>query len=86
MLRVAERQILPNRGARLADCQALKPSLNEVLHVNYLLLLSPRPKDNAHPGARKGFLGCHPSTQEGVTKCYSQMEFNDLPCSSLSRS
>lgn len=61
MLHVAECQTLPNQGATLAERQALRPSLNEALHVNYLLLLCPRPKDNAHPGARKGFLGCTPA-------------------------
>lgn len=60
MLHTAECQILPNQGATLADRQALKPSLNEILHVNYLLLLCPRPKDNAHFGARMGFLDCTP--------------------------
>jgi len=83
MLHMAEGRILPNQRATLADCQALQPSRNEVLHVNYLLLLCPRPRDNAQPGARKGFLGCTLSTQEGVTKSYSQMGFNDLLCSSF---
>lgn len=57
MLPAAQRQILSNQGATLADCQALKLSLNEVLNVNYLLLLCPRPKDNAHPRASMGFFG-----------------------------
>lgn len=62
---VAESQILPNEGAVPAGCQPLNPGLNEVLHVNYLLLLRPRPKHNAHPGARKGtFLGCTPARRK----------------------
>lgn len=65
MLHVAESQVLPHRGAVLADNQALKPSLNEALHVNYPLLLCPSPKHNANPGARKGtFLGCTPARRK----------------------
>lgn len=64
MLLKVECQILPKQGAMLADCQALKPSLNEVLHINYLLLLCLRPKDNAHPRASMGFLGCTPARRK----------------------
>lgn len=38
--------------------------LKRVLHVNYPLLLYPRPKDNAQPGARMGFLGCTPARRK----------------------